>query len=104
MGIAIVAQRPSRTNARLASAGGAGWCWLTPVAALEQLGPGDSALGRLDVLPTLPVTIFVFSESPDPGEQANGWAAALVLIAFVLVLNIVAKVFAGWRRRSLEGG
>jgi len=53
VGIAIVAQRPSRTNARLASAGGAGWCWLTPVAALEQLGPGDSALGRLDVLPTL---------------------------------------------------
>ena len=32
-------------------------------------------------LPTLPVTIFVFSESPDPGEQADAWAAALVLIA-----------------------
>jgi phosphate transport system permease protein len=55
-------------------------------------------------LPTLPVTIFVFSESPDPGEQANGWAAALVLIAFVLVLNIVAKTIAGRRRRTLEGG
>jgi phosphate transport system permease protein len=49
-------------------------------------------------LPTLPVTIFVFSESPDPGEQAAGWAAALVLIALVLVLNILAKLFA--RRRS----
>jgi RimK family alpha-L-glutamate ligase len=51
--IAIVAQRRSRTNLRLASAGGAGWSWLTPDAALEQLGPGDAALGRLDVLPTL---------------------------------------------------
>jgi phosphate transport system permease protein len=54
-------------------------------------------------LPTLPVTIFVFSESPDPGEQASAWAAALVLIAFVLVMNILAKLFAGRKRRQLEG-
>ena len=54
-------------------------------------------------LPTLPVAIFAFSESADPGEQAMGWAAALVLIAFVLVMNILAKVFAGRKRRSLEG-
>ena len=52
---------------------------------------------------TLPVTIFVFSESPDPGEQASAWAAALVLIAFVLVMNILAKLFAGRKRRQLEG-
>ena len=54
-------------------------------------------------LPTLPVTIYVNSESPDPGEQAAGWAAAVVLIGFVLVLNIVAKTVAGRRRRKLEG-
>jgi phosphate transport system permease protein len=54
-------------------------------------------------LPTLPVTIFVFSESPDPGEQAAAWAAALVLIAFVLVMNILAKLFAGRKRKQLEG-
>ena len=54
-------------------------------------------------LPTLPVTIYVNSESPDPGEQASAWAAALVLIAFVLVMNILAKVFAARKRRQLEG-
>jgi phosphate transport system permease protein len=54
-------------------------------------------------LPTLPVTIFTFSESPDPGEQAAAWAGALVLIAFVLVMNILAKVFAGRKRKQLEG-
>jgi phosphate transport system permease protein len=54
-------------------------------------------------LPTLPLTIYVNSESPDPGEQASAWAAALVLIAFVLVMNILAKVFAGRKRRQLEG-
>jgi phosphate transport system permease protein len=56
-----------------------------------------------NALPTLPVAIFSFSESPDPNEQAAGWAAALVLIAFVLVMNILAKNFAGRKRRKLEG-
>jgi phosphate transport system permease protein len=56
-----------------------------------------------EALPTLPVTIFIFSESPDPGEQAAAWAAALVLIAFVLVMNILAKFFAGRKRKQLEG-
>jgi phosphate transport system permease protein len=54
-------------------------------------------------LPTLPVLIFVDSESPDPGEQSAAWAAALVLIAFVLVMNILAKMFAARKRRQLEG-
>jgi phosphate transport system permease protein len=54
-------------------------------------------------LPTLPVAIFTFSESPDPGEQAAGWAAALVLIAFVLVMNILAKLFANRTRKKIEG-
>ena len=53
--------------------------------------------------PTLPVRIFTLSESPSPDDQAAAWAAALVLIAFVLVMNILAKIFAGRKRRSLEG-
>jgi phosphate transport system permease protein len=56
-----------------------------------------------EALPTLPVTIYINSESPDPGEQAAAWAAALVLIGFVLLMNILAKVFAGRKRRQLEG-
>jgi phosphate transport system permease protein len=54
-------------------------------------------------LPTLPVLIFANSESADPGEQAAAWAAALVLIGFVLVMNILAKLFAARKRRQLEG-
>ena len=49
------------------------------------------------------MTIFAFSESADPGEQAAGWAAALVLILCVLVLNVVAKLVAGRQRRKHEG-
>ncbi len=54
-------------------------------------------------LPTLPVTIFALSESPDPNDQAAGWAAALVLIFFVLVLNVTAKLVAGRHRRRTSG-
>jgi phosphate transport system permease protein len=54
-------------------------------------------------LPTLPVAIFAFSESADPADQARAWAAALVLILFVLVMNVLAKVFAGRKQRRLGG-
>jgi phosphate transport system permease protein len=57
-----------------------------------------------NALPTLPVRIFTLSESPSPDDQAAAWAAALVLIAFVLVMNIVAKMIANRKRKSLEGG
>src|SRR5438105_7696622 len=50
-------------------------------------------------LQSLPLSIFIDSESPSPDDQAAGWAAALVLIAFVLVMNILAKTFAGRKRR-----
>ena len=56
-----------------------------------------------EALATLPVRIFTLSESPSPDDQAAAWAAALVLIAFVLVMNVLAKYFAGRKRRSLEG-
>jgi phosphate transport system permease protein len=56
-----------------------------------------------EALPTLPVRIFTLSESPSPDDQAAAWAAALVLIAFVLVMNVLAKTIAGRKRKSLEG-
>lgn len=54
-------------------------------------------------LQSLPLAIFEFSESPSPSDHAAGWAAALVLIAFVLLMNVLAKTFAGLKRRKLEG-
>jgi phosphate transport system permease protein len=55
-------------------------------------------------LPSLPLAIFTLSDSANPSDQAAAWAAALVLIGFVLVMNILAKTFAGRKRRKLEGG
>jgi [lysine-biosynthesis-protein LysW]---L-2-aminoadipate ligase len=53
MRCAIVAGRPNATTVRLAGQLGRWWRCLTPREALDRLGLGDIALGRLDVLPTL---------------------------------------------------
>ena len=74
-----------------------------PLLFTSSIAANQISLDVHGALPTLPVTIYVNSESPDPGEQAAAWAAALVLIAFVLVMNILAKVFAARKRRQLEG-
>jgi phosphate transport system permease protein len=74
-----------------------------PLLFTSSIAANEISGNVSEALPTLPVAIFVFSESPDPGEQAAAWAAALVLIAFVLVMNILAKLFAGRKRRQLEG-
>lgn len=52
-------------------------------------------------LPSVPVVIFQFSESPTPAKHDQAWAAALVLIAFVLVISIAARVLSARMRRRL---
>jgi tetrahydromethanopterin:alpha-L-glutamate ligase len=49
MRVGIVARRLNTTNARIARAGGPAWHLLTPNRAVAELGPGDIAVGRLDV-------------------------------------------------------
>ena len=74
-----------------------------PLLFTSSIAANQVSLDIHGALPTLPVTIYENSESPDPSAQAAGWAAAVVLIGFVLVLNVVAKLVAGRKRRQLEG-
>lgn len=53
-------------------------------------------------LPSIPVAIFTFSESPSPEDHAMAWAAGLVLIAFVLVTSLAAKSLSARSRRSIQ--
>lgn len=46
-----------------------------------------------EAMASIPYFIFSASEAPSPQAHTEAWAAALVLIAFVLVLNIVARAF-----------
>ncbi len=54
-------------------------------------------------LASIPIFIFRSSEAPQPEAHTQAWAAALVLIAVVLVLNVVARVFYARARRRMEG-
>ncbi len=74
-----------------------------PLLFTSSIAANQISTDVTHALPSLPVAIFVFAESPDPQEQGSAWAAALVLIAFVLVLNVLAKIIAGRRRNRLEG-
>lgn len=53
-------------------------------------------------LASLTVMIFTLSESSLPADQTRAWAAAVVLMAFVLVLSVVARAFLARSRRNLR--
>jgi RimK family alpha-L-glutamate ligase len=77
MRFALVAQRHSETNLRLVAARcrGVEWSCLTPSEALRTLAPGEVAVGRLDVLPTL------------DGVDDGLWSLGELAAAGVRVLN-----------------
>jgi phosphate transport system permease protein len=52
-------------------------------------------------MPNIPVLIFIYSEQPDPALHQDAWAAALVLIGFVLVASLAAKALLARSRRKL---
>lgn len=74
-----------------------------PLLFTSSLAANAINLDVTQALPTIPVAIFVFSESPDPGEQALAWTAALVLISFVLVASVIARILAARARRKITG-
>jgi len=75
--IAVVARSSTPANEALTRVGchGADWCLLTPAEALEALGPGDCAIGRIDVLSTL------------DGVDEGLWALGALEARGVTVLN-----------------
>jgi [lysine-biosynthesis-protein LysW]---L-2-aminoadipate ligase len=84
MRFALIAQRRTPTNDSIASTvvDGARWELMTPDEALAELCPGDAALGRLDVLPTL------------DGIDDGMWALGALEARRVVVLNDSAALFA----------
>ena len=52
-------------------------------------------------LQSIPVSIFELSESADPADHARAWAAALVLLTFVLVSSLTARALLARNRRKL---
>jgi len=52
-------------------------------------------------LQSMPLTIFQYLESPSPDDHARAWAAALVLMSFVLVVSVLSKAVLARSRRKL---
>lgn len=54
-------------------------------------------------IPSLPVTIFIYSESPDSHLNDQAWAAAFLLMAFILISSIGARILLARFERKLRG-
>jgi phosphate transport system permease protein len=52
-------------------------------------------------LQTIPVAIFELSESPDPNDHARAWAAAFVLLLFILLASLGGRWLATRSRRKM---
>lgn len=50
---------------------------------------------------SIPLTIFQYSESADPNLHEQAWAAAFILIIFVLVTSLTARLLLERSRRKL---
>jgi phosphate transport system permease protein len=55
-------------------------------------------------LASIPVIIYTYSEAPDSHLNDQAWAAAFVLISFVLVTSLLARFLLSRSRRKLEQG
>jgi phosphate transport system permease protein len=53
---------------------------------------------------SVPFIIFTYSESPDPNLHKQAWAAAFVLIVFVLVTSLTARFILHRAARKLRTG
>jgi phosphate transport system permease protein len=52
-------------------------------------------------LQSVPVAIFELSESPAPSDHARAWAAALVLLLFILFTSLTARWLANRNRQKM---
>jgi len=72
-----------------------------PLILLSSIYAQGVLTNPSQALASIPIFIFRSSESPSPEAHTQAWAAALILIAFVLVLNVVARTFYARSRRRM---
>ena len=76
-----------------------------PLLFTSSVGVASGAdWNPLHALQTVPVAIFELSESDNPGDHARAWAAAFVLLMFILITSLSARWLANRSRRKLARG
>ncbi len=74
-----------------------------PLLFTSSIAGNSVSLDAGQALASIPVTIFTYSEAPDPALHQQAWAAAFVLIAFVLLTSLAARLLLDRSRRKLGG-
>jgi phosphate transport system permease protein len=75
-----------------------------PLLFTSSLYANTTSIDPDHALASVPVTIFVYSEAPDHHLNDQAWAAAFVLISFVLILSLISRALLARSRRKLERG
>ena len=76
-----------------------------PLLITSSVGVSNGAdWNPLHALQTVPVAIFELSESDNTGDHARAWAAAFVLLMFILLTSLSARWLANRSRRKLARG
>ena len=89
------------TGATLATARIAGET--APLLFTSSLAGNAVSYDPREPLSSLPYFIFTSSEQADPLLHEQAWAAALLLIGFILVVSLLARAFAARSRQRLIG-
>jgi phosphate transport system permease protein len=72
-----------------------------PLLFTSSLVGNGTSWNPAHALQTVPVAIFELSESYDPADHARAWAAALVLLVFILFASLTARWLATRSRRKI---
>jgi len=72
-----------------------------PLLLVSSIFANTLVTSPSQAMPSVPVIIFQYSESPTPAKHDQAWAAALVLIFVVLLISIAARVLSARSRKRL---
>jgi phosphate transport system permease protein len=87
------------TGATLAVARAAGET--APLLFTTSVTPTNVSTDVTEAIASIPLTIFQYAEAPDPALNDQAWAAAFVLIAFVLLVSLGSRAALARSRRKL---
>ena len=73
-----------------------------PLLFTSSIVGNDVSWNPTQALQSVPVAIYELSESPDPADHARAWAAALVLLLFILLTSLTARWLANRSRKKIR--
>jgi len=53
---------------------------------------GRASLNPFEALPNIPTTIYRLAESPSPGALSEAWGAGFILLSFIMVTSVTARI------------